>query len=133
MTIRNSFTAVLMLLAFINYECLAADNALIGSWKWDNSRTLREFVLPTGGSEKLKSDAAKAKRFVEAKVKQLGSNMTLTYTVDECLEIVFDDKGNVLSRESFPYKTVEIGEDFVILDQLKNGGIVKAFLKGDSF
>ncbi len=35
----------------------AADNPL-GTWRWDNDKTLREFKLPTEGSEQLKSDAA---------------------------------------------------------------------------
>jgi hypothetical protein len=43
----------------------AADNPLIGTWKWDNDKTLQEFRVPTDGSEQLKSDAARAKRFVE--------------------------------------------------------------------
>ena len=59
--------------------------------------------------------------------------MTLTYTDQGCLEIIDDNKGNVLSRESSPYKIVEIGKDYVILDQARNGGVGKLFLKGNSF
>jgi hypothetical protein len=49
----------------LSLSSLAADNPLIGTWKWDNDKTLQEFRVPTDGSEQLKSDAARAKRFVE--------------------------------------------------------------------
>ena len=39
----------------------------------------------------------------------------------------------VLSKASFPYKIVEVGKDYVIVDQMKNGGVGKLFLAGNSF
>jgi hypothetical protein len=112
---------------------LAADNPLIGSWKWDNDKTLREFRLPTDGSEQLKSDAARAKRFVEATVKKAGSNMTLTYTDKECTEVIVGGNAFVLRKESIPYKIVEVGSGYVIVDQLKHGGVIMLFLERNSF
>jgi predicted amidohydrolase YtcJ len=56
----------------------AAANPIIGTWKWDNVKTLQEFQSPTEGSAELKESAAKAKAFAEAIAKQLNSNMTLT-------------------------------------------------------
>ena len=133
MRIRYSFSTVLILIASLGSECLAADNPLIGSWRWDNEKTLHEFKSPVKGSEELKESATKAGKFAQAFTKNLHSNMTLTYTDNECLEIVFDDKENVLSKESFPYKIIEAGKDFVILDQPNNGGVGKLFLEGNSF
>jgi hypothetical protein len=39
----------------------------------------------------------------------------------------------VLSKESFPYRIVEAGKDYVIVDQMKNGGVSKFFLAGNGF
>jgi hypothetical protein len=124
------FSVVSGLLAL---SCLAADNPLIGSWKWDNDKTLQEFRLPTEGSEPLKSDAARARRFVEGTVKQLGSNMTLMYTDKECTQVIVGGNGAVLSKESSPYRIVEVGKGYVVVDQLTNGGTSKLFWAGDSF
>jgi len=111
----------------------AADNPLIGTWKWDNDKTLREFRLPTEGSEQLKSDAARAKRFVEGQVRNARSNMTLTYTDKEYTEVIVANSGMALSNETCPYRIVEVGKGYVIVDQLKNGGAGKLFLSGNSF
>jgi hypothetical protein len=51
----------------------AADNPLIGTWKWDNKRTLRELRLPTVGPEQFKRDAARAKHLVEGQIRNLQS------------------------------------------------------------
>lgn len=99
-----------LVVGFFAMSSVAADNPLIGKWKWDNDRTLRELRLPTDGSEQLKSDAARAKRFVEAESSNLRSNMTLTYTDKECTEVIFGPGGMVLSNASFPYKIVENGK-----------------------
>ena len=80
----------------------AADNPLIGTWKWDNNKTLREFRLPTVGSEQFKRDAARAKRFVEGQIRNLQSTMTLTYTDQECTQAIVGSSGTVISRESIP-------------------------------
>ena len=80
----------------------AADNPLIGTWKWDNNKTLREFRLPTVGSEPFKRDAARAKRFVEGQIRNLQSTMTLTYTDQECTQAIVGSSGTVISRESIP-------------------------------
>jgi hypothetical protein len=111
----------------------AADSPLLGTWEWDHDKALQEFKVPTQGSEQLKTDAARAKRFVEGTVKQLGSNMTLTYTDKEYIEVTVGGKGAVLSKTSSPYRIVEIGKDYVIIDQQKNGGTVKLFVNGNSF
>lgn len=100
----------------------AAANPLIGSWKWDNNKTLQELKMPTEGSDQLKSDAARAKRFVEGEIRNLNSNMTLTYTDKEYVEVIVDGHGAVLSKTSSPYKVVEIGKGYVIIDQMKNWG-----------
>jgi hypothetical protein len=112
---------------------LADDNPLIGEWKWDNDKTLREFRLPTEGSEQLKSDAARAKRSVEATVKKLGSNMALTYTDKEYTQVIVGRNGAVLSNETSPYRIVEVGKGYIVVDQLTNGGTVKLLFSGNSF
>jgi hypothetical protein len=78
----------------------AADSPLLGTWKWDNDKTLREFKVPTEGSELSKNDAARAKRFVEGQIRNLHSNMTLTYTEKECTEVIVSRNEMVLSKES---------------------------------
>jgi hypothetical protein len=110
---RYGCLAALMLTTFVCNESFAAENPLLGSWKWDNAKTLHEFTLPTKGSEQLTSDAAKAKRFIESAAKKLGSNTTVTYSESDCIEIVHDNKGTVLSKSSFPYRIVEMGKDYI--------------------
>jgi hypothetical protein len=39
----------------------------------------------------------------------------------------------VISKESIPYKILELGKDYVIVDPMKNGGVGKLFLVGNSF
>ncbi len=130
---RYGCLAALILMAFTCNECLAAKNPLIGTWKWDNAKTLQEFQSPTEGSAQLKESAARAKAFAEAIAKHLNSNVTLTYTDKVCTEIVLDRKGDELSRESFPYKIIENNKDYVIVDQPNNGGVGRLFLEGNHF
>jgi hypothetical protein len=130
---RCSFLVALTLAALICGECEAAQNPLLGSWKWDNNKTLREFKFPTAGSEKLMNDAAKAKRFIDGTVTELRSNMTLTYTESSCVEVIYDSRRNVLSRKSFPYKIVETTDRYLTVDQPRNGGVGKLFLEGNGF
>ena len=121
----------LILLAFTCTGCLAAKNPLIGTWKWDNAKTLQEFQSPTEGSAELKVSAAKAKAFVEAVAKKLNSNITLTYTDSQCTEIILDSKGHELSKQSFPYKIVELGESNIVIDE--PSGVNKIFFEGNHF
>ena len=125
----------LALFLFLSHAAnsLAADNPLIGTWRWDNTRTLREFVSTKDGPQSLMKSADKAERFVEAANKTLGSNVQFTYTEHDCLEIIFDRQGNELSRDSSPYRVVEAGPGFVVIDQMNTDGIGKIFFQGDSF
>jgi hypothetical protein len=123
--------ATLILLAFTCSGCLSAKNPLIGTWRSDDSKTLQEFQSPTEGSAELKASAAKAKAFVEAVAEKLNSNVTLTYTDSKCTEIIFDSKGHELSKESFPYKIVELGESYIVIDEAS--GVSKIFFEGNHF
>ena len=128
---RYGCLAALILMAFTCNECLAAKNPLIGTWKWDNAKTLQEFQSPTEGSAELKASAAKAKAFVEDVAKKLNSNVTLTYTEKECTEIIVDSIGHELSKESFPYKIVELGESNIVIDEACR--VSKIFFEGNHF
>jgi hypothetical protein len=123
--------ATLILLAFTCSGCLSAKNPLIGTWRSDDSKTLQEFQSPTEGSAELKASAAKAKAFVEAVAEKLNSNVTLTYTDSKCTEIIFDSKGHELSKESFPYKIIELGESNIVIDEAS--GVSKIFFEGNHF
>jgi hypothetical protein len=125
--------AALILLAFTCNGCVAAKNPLIGTWKWDNVKTLQKFQSPTEGSAELNASAAKAKAFVEAVAKKLNSNVTLTYTDNKCTEIIVDGIGHELSKQSSPYKIVETHKDYIVVDQPNNGGPGKVFFEGSSF
>jgi hypothetical protein len=125
--------AALIFIALTFNGCLAAKNPLIGTWKWDNAKTLREFHSPTEGSAELRASAAKAKAFTEAIAKKLNSNVRLTYTDNKCTEIIVDSKDHELSKESFPYKIVETHNDYIVVDQSNNGGPRKGFFEGSSF
>jgi hypothetical protein len=107
------------------------ENPLIGSWRWDNAKTLANFRLPTEGSDELKQSADKAKRLVEGIAAKAHSNMVLTYRDSECEEVIFTQTGQVLSRETIPYRLVKVEKTVVIIDQKENGGIVKLFRDGN--
>lgn len=109
----------------------ASENPLLGSWKWDNNKTLMNLQLPAEGSDELKKSASKAKAFVEEAATKLRSNMVLTYREHECDQVVFGDNGQVLSKETIPYRLVEVRKDYVVIDQLEKGRIVKLFREGD--
>ncbi len=57
--------------------------------------------------------------------------MVITYRDEEADQIVFGDNGQVLSRETIPYRLVEVRQHYVVIDQLENGGIVTLFREGD--
>ena len=63
------YRAVIVGLIFFAGQGWAADSPLIGTWKQDWNRTLQELKVPAEGTEQLKSDAARAKRFVEGGVR----------------------------------------------------------------
>jgi hypothetical protein len=121
----------LILLVFTCTGCLAAKNPLVGTWRSDDAKTLQEFQSPAEGSAELKASAAKAKAFVEAVAKKLNSNVTLTYTDSKCTEVIFDSKGHELSKESFPYKIVELGDSNIVIDEAS--GVSKIFFEGNHF
>lgn len=130
---RKECLTALILLAITCTGCLAARNPLIGTWRLDDAKTLREFQSPTEGSAELKASAAKAKAFVEAVAKKLNSNVTLTYTDNKCTEIILDSKGHELSQESFPYRIVETHKDYIVVDQPNNGAPYRVYFEGSSF
>jgi hypothetical protein len=132
-TSRTLCLSALTLLAFTCNGCLAAKNPLIGTWRWDNVKTLQEFQSPTEGSAELKASAAKAKAFVEAIARKLNSNVTLTYADNKCTEIIVDSEGHEISKESFPYTIVETHKDYIVVDQPNNGAPYRVFFEGSSF
>jgi hypothetical protein len=121
------------LTVFTFSESRAGENPLIGTWSWDTNKTLQNLKIPVDGSSELKASATKAKKFVEAVAKKLGSKTTITYADEEYFQVIYDDKGNILSKESSPYKILETGRDFVIIDQMKNGGQAKIIFEDNSF
>jgi hypothetical protein len=130
---RGAIAAALLWAASFCNACLAQDNPLIGSWKWDNNKTLQNFRMPTEGTKAQMRSAAKAKAFVENAAAKLNSNMSLTYDQTNCREVIVDGKGSVLSDASYPYKIVKSGKGFLIVDQPGHGGKGKLFLEGNSF
>jgi hypothetical protein len=59
--------------------------------------------------------------------------VTLKYSDTEYTQVIVGGKDIVLSKTSPPYRVVEIGKDYVIIDQMKNWGIAKLFLTGNGF
>ena len=57
--------------------------------------------------------------------------MTLTYTDNKCTEIIYDRKGHELSKESFAYKIVELGESNIVIDE--PSGVSKIFFEENHF
>lgn len=57
--------------------------------------------------------------------------MILTYRDHECEQVIFGKDGQVLSRETIPYKLVEVKKDFLVIDQFQKGGVVKLYRDGD--
>ena len=134
MTVHKMYnvTLVVVTIAALNCgACLASDNPLLGTWKWDNQRTLHEFQMPTTGNAELIRSATKAKRFVNATVLRLRSNMTLMYLDKECIEVIHDALGRELSRKALPYRIIKLEKDYLLVDQYNNGGVGKIFREND--
>jgi hypothetical protein len=131
---KNCILTALILAAFMGGECLAAKSPLIGSWKWDNEKTLEEFRLLTKASDGMNGSTSKTEQFLAARLKHR-LNVTFTYTEKRCIQITFDERGNLLGKESFPYRIVQSGKDFAVVNHFKNGGESKLFFRGggDSF
>ena len=129
---RCSLVVSMLLATFVSDESQAAVNPLIGSWKWDNNKTLQNLQVPIQASDKMKASAAKAKKFVENVEKDF-SNVTVTYSREKYIQVISDGKGRVLSRGIAPYHIIQIGRHYLVTDQFKNGGIQKLFLEGNSF
>jgi hypothetical protein len=92
--------------------CQAADNPLIGSWRWDHDKTLRNMQTPAGASKAVMDSAAKAKKFVEAVKRKVGY-MTVTYSDHDYLQIEYAPDGTVLTRQSGPYELLQIEKDVI--------------------
>lgn len=125
---------VLPLLMVILSGCsFASDNPLIGSWRMDSDKTLKELKIPTEGSEELKNSAVKAQKAVECFAKKICGDVGLIYSEKEYITVIFDDKANKLSNVSAPYKVVKGSKNYIVIDQFKNGGITEIFIENDSF
>ena len=133
LVIGFGFSLALVLTVFVYSESRAAENPLIGTWKWDLNKTLQNLRFPSEGSDELKASATKAKKFVEGAAKNIVPNTTVIFADKEYLQIIYDSKGNILSRAYAPYNIITIGQDFVVVDQMENGGIGKLFFEGNSF
>lgn len=129
---RYGFVVFMLLATFIFNKGQAAENPLIGSWKWDNNMTLQNLRVPTQGSDEMKASAVRAKRFVES-IKINSLRVTLTYSGKNYIQVMSDDKGKVISRAFAPYHIIQTGKHFLVVDQNKNGGIKKLFFEGNSF
>lgn len=133
--LKRAFLCLLGLTAFAFNESFAGVNPLIGSWKWDNAKTLANFQLPpAGSSEELIKSAIKAKTFVEGVNRELQSNVVLTYRESECEQVMYDHAGHDVATRTWPYRIVKVRKGVVVVDEFKNGGVGKLFLVGsDSF
>src|SRR5262245_41811842 len=60
----------LLVAAGMTTACQAADNPLIGSWRWDLEKTLRNIHPPAGASKSMVNSATKAKKFVEGLIRK---------------------------------------------------------------
>ena len=127
----NIKVLLLVLALVVGGRCYATTNPLIGSWKWDNHKTLQHFKMPARGSNQLMESAKKAKRFVMGTASKLRSNMVLIYRDEKCAEVIYDNSGHELSRKWVPYRVVKITKEYVVIDQFENGGVVKIYLDGD--
>ena len=113
-------------------SCGAVTNPLVGSWRWDNAKTLDNFKATADRApESQAASVDKARRFVEAVATRLRSNMVLIYTDHDCTEVITDDAGREFSRETMRYKLLEVHDNYVLVDQFENGGVVKIFREND--
>lgn len=129
---RRMLVAGLLVVLSIG-SCRAVTNPLVGSWRWDNAKTLDNFKAAADGAPASQAASVdKARRFVEAVATRLRSNMLLIYTDHDCTEVVTDEVGREVSREITPYKVLEIHDNYVLVDQLDKGGVVKIFRENDS-
>lgn len=130
---KSTVPIVAALITLLFNGCAAAENPLIGTWVWDSEKTLEEQRLPANASDKVRDAARRARTFVEARVRNVGSRLTLNYTDTSCLQTQFDHNGNVLTQVTIPYRVVSVTDTSVTIDQFNNGGVVELFLEGAHF
>lgn len=94
-------------------SCRSVTNPLVGSWRWDNAKTLNNLKPTADVAPEFQASADKARRFVEVVATRLHSNMVLTYTDHDYTEVITDDTGHELSRKTVPYKVLGINADYV--------------------
>ena len=130
---RMMLVAGLLFATLSTASCRSATNPLVGSWRWDNAKTLDNLKATAGGApESQAASLDKARRFVEAVATRLHSNMVLTYTDHDCVEVITDDTGREISRGITPYKVLAVNDDYVLVDRLAKGGVAKIFRESDS-
>jgi hypothetical protein len=130
---NNPVSIAAVLITFFSNGCLAAQNQLVGTWVWDSEKTLEEQEVPDNASAEVRDAADRARKLIQARTKNVGSKLTLEYTDTSCLQTQFDNGGNVLTRETIPYRVVSVTDKSITIDEFKNGGIVEIFMEGAYF
>lgn len=107
---------------------------MLGSWRWDNGKTLRNLQVPAEGSQELLESAQRARTFVANLNAKLNSNVVVSFSKNEYTQSTFGPGGDVFSRESVPYRVIEVHADRIVIADQAEGGTSTLFFDGpDSF
>ena len=113
-----NFSALLVVIAFLVLGC-SSNNPLVGKWKPDSQRTLKELKL-------LEDPSKSALNCFESKICGTG---LVEYSGKNYLTVIVNKNGEILSEKSATYQVLEITNDYVYIDQFNNGGKFKLYFE----
>ncbi len=99
------------------------ESPLIGTWASDRERILSELYAMDDPPEQV----------IQCFEAKLCGSHVVEFMEDEYWTTLFDKEGNEISHEKAPYKILEKGDGFIVIDQMKNGGISKIFFIDNGF
>jgi hypothetical protein len=118
------------LCCFLITAAFADDNPLLGEWRMDAQRSLKELE----GIEVVDSDqsrmAGKALRVMKSLKEEGCGTIKVVYHKDTYETII---TSNISSSAVEPYSVVERGDNYIVIDQFENGGIGKIIFIKDGF
>src|SRR5690625_1229638 len=121
-----SLAAVTALLVVTLNASFASDegvNPLLGAWKSDREKILSD----------LHDKENSPKEVIQCFESRICGSHIVEFMEEEYWTVIVDNDGNQISREKAPYKILDREADFIVIDQMENGGVSKIFLVEGGF
>lgn len=96
----------------------------------DTERTLAELQIPDTAGAKLREAASKALKVLKMSAAAGCAAVKAIYSENTYETIL---SAGILTKTVSPYKVIETGTDYIIIDKIENGGIIKIHFTENSF